>query len=301
MLISIIIPCHNSSATIHRAVDSVFSQTYTDWEVIMVNNNSTDDTWVKLINIKKNNPDKAITVLDEKKNGAPAARNKGLYEAKGEWIQFLDADDELLPNKLEKQIQQISDNVDALYSPYYSIKIKGTEQSYIILDDVWKALLMSKIGITSSNLFRKIALLEIGGWDEKLSSSQDAKLVFDMLKNNKIFLPVDILQTNVFATETSITRTDDKEKIKIIIKNYIDLRKDILQFLSNSGKNLTEYQRIYNRVFADCYLWYFENAPFFTFTDYNKKTKDNLVNRLKTNYSFFRKILTNPNLLKNIN
>ncbi|SEH47802.1 glycosyltransferase family 2 protein [Epilithonimonas hominis] len=301
MLISIVIPCHNCSATIHRAVESVFSQTYTDWELIMVNNNSTDDTWVKLINIKKNNPDKAITVLDEKKKGAPAARNKGLYEAKGEWIQFLDADDELLPNKLEKQIQQISDNVDALYSPYYSIKTKDTEQSYIILDDVWKALLMSKIGITSSNLFRKIALLEIGGWDEKLSSSQDAKLVFDMLKNNKIYLPVDILQTNVFATETSITRTHDKEKIKIIIKNYIDLRKDILQFLSNSGKNLTEYQRIYNRVFADCYLWYFENAPFFTFTDYNKKTKDNLVNRLKTNYSFFRKILTNPNLLKNIN
>lgn len=266
----------------------------------MVNNNSTDDTWVKLINIKKNNPDKAITVLDEKKKGAPAARNKGLYEAKGEWIQFLDADDELMADKIKKQIEQIKDNIDAIYSPYNTIRKDRKNPHYIITNDIWAALMMSKIGITSSNFFRKDALLSVNGWDEQMSSSQDSALAFALLKNNGLFLPFDSILTNIYATETSITRTQDIDKIKLIINNYIDLRKDILKCLEQKGIVLQKYKKIYNRVFADCYLWYFENAPIYTWTEYNKKTKDGLTNRLKTNYSFLRKLINNPNILKNI-
>lgn len=300
MLISIIIPCHNSATTIDRAVQSVFSQSWKNWELILVNNNSTDDTWEKLLNIQKSNSTKNIIVLDEKKKGAPAARNKGLYEAGGEWIQFLDADDELLPEKLQTQIAHIDDGIDAVYSPYYSVKINSVNSHYIIKEDIWEALMMSKIGITSSNLFRKEALVSVNGWDENLSSSQDSALAFKLLKMQSAFLALDQIQTNIYATEFSITRTQDKAKIKSIIKNYIDLRKDILKFLEQKGFDIQKYKDRYNRVFADCYLWYFENAPFYTWTEYNGKTKDHFINRLKTNYSFLRKLIINPQIIKNI-
>ncbi|WP_051878127.1 glycosyltransferase family 2 protein [Chryseobacterium sp. FH1] len=300
MLLSIIIPCHNSVTTIDRAVNSVFSQTWKNWELILVNNNSTDDTWERLLDIQKSNSTKNIIVLDEKKKGAPAARNKGLYEAGGEWIQFLDADDELLPEKLQTQIAHIDDSMDAVYSPYHSVKIDSVNSHYIIKNDIWEALMMSKIGITSSNLFRKEALVSVNGWDENLSSSQDSALAFALLKNNSRFSPLDKILTNIYATEFSITRTQDKNKVKSIINNYIGLRKDILLYLETEEYNLNKYKKIYQRVFADCYLWYFENAALYTWTEYNSKTKDHFINRLKTNYSFLRKLINNPKIIKNI-
>lgn len=294
MLISVIIPCYNSAATIERAVNSVFSQTWKNWELILVNNNSEDHTQNILTDIQLSNPDKKITVLEEFKKGAPAARNKGLSKAKGEWIQFLDADDELHPDKLTQQISEINDTTDAIYSPYQSIKNDLVRSHSVIKNDIWEALMMSKIGITSSNLFRKAALISVNGWDENLSSSQDSALAFSLLKNGSRFLPLDYILTNIYATEFSITRTQDKEKIKSIINNYINLRKDILMFLDSGGKDIQKYTKVYNRVFADCYLWYFDDAPFYTFKEYNKNTKDSLINRLKTNYSFLRKLIKNP-------
>lgn len=300
MLISVIIPCYNSAAIIDRAVESVFSQTWENWELILVNNNSTDETWEKLNDIKKNNPEKSIVILDEKKKGAPAARNKGLHEAKGEWVQFLDADDELLPHKIEHQISKISNATDAIYSPYVSVKGDITNSHYIIHADIWEALMMSKIGITSSNLFRKTALLTINGWNEDLTSSQDSALAFELLKKGSRFFALDLVETNIYTTGSSITRTQDKAKIRSIIKNYIDLRKDILAFLEQNGFDLQKYKQVYNRVFADCYLWYFESAPLYTWAEYNLKNKDSIINRLKTNYSFLRKLVTNPKIIKNI-
>jgi hypothetical protein len=191
--------------------------------------------------------------------------------------------------KLQQQIANITEGADVVYSPYHSIKKNGTNSHYIIKDDIWAALMMSKIGITSSNLFRKEAVLSIDGWDETLSSSQDAALAFALLKNDAVFLPLDHVLTNIYATDFSITRTTDKNKIKSIINNYIELRKNILQFLKMKGIDDHKYQRIYRRVFADCYLWYFDIAPFYTWKEYNKNTKDNLIDRLKNNYSFFRK------------
>ena len=73
-MISIIIPCYNCEKYLHRAIESVFSQTYSDYEIILVNNNSTDNT-INIINeYKKKYPD-IIKVLHENKVGAPAARN----------------------------------------------------------------------------------------------------------------------------------------------------------------------------------------------------------------------------------
>ena len=100
MLLSVIIPCHNRSESLHRALKSVFAQTYTNFEVIIVDDGSTDDT-AQLIH---NHFPQCVYIYQTNK-GVSSARNAGIAQAKGEWIAFLDSDDEWLPTKLQIQLQ----------------------------------------------------------------------------------------------------------------------------------------------------------------------------------------------------
>ena len=101
-LVSVVIPCYNVETYIEECLESVLKQTYSEIEIICIENNSEDRTLEKLIQFKDRFPDKII-VDHETKKGAAAARNKGLSLVRGNWIQFLDADDLLMPNKIEHQ------------------------------------------------------------------------------------------------------------------------------------------------------------------------------------------------------
>ena len=187
-MISVIIPCFNSEKFIARALQSVLKQTYSNYEIIVVDNNSSDNTVSIIYDYVQRYPER-IKVLHEYKKGAPAARNKGLYEAKGEWIQFLDSDDELLPDKLKNQIEVAeSSETDVVIGSSYIYKVINNKPEKSIRDvqsdNVWKGLLTSKLGITSANLWRRKAVLAVEGWDENRSSSQEYDLLFRMLKSN---------------------------------------------------------------------------------------------------------------------
>lgn len=104
-MVSVIIPFYNRKATIIRAINSVFNQTYQDFELILINDGSTDDGLNLLDQVKK-----SFRLINQSNLGVSAARNAGIELAKYEWIAFLDSDDEWLPDKLEKQVQFISEN-----------------------------------------------------------------------------------------------------------------------------------------------------------------------------------------------
>ena len=101
MLISIIIPAYNVEVYIEECIHSAFAQTYNPIEVLCIDNNSTDNTWQKIKQLQETYP--SLLIEKELKPDATAARYKGLSLSKGEWIQFLDADDLLLPEKIEHQ------------------------------------------------------------------------------------------------------------------------------------------------------------------------------------------------------
>ena len=98
MKISVIIPTFNRSKTIFRAIDSILKQTYKPYEIIVVDDGSTDGTKDLVINKYP-----SIKYFYQSNNGVSKARNKGVHESKGEWIAFLDSDDEWLPKKLQEQ------------------------------------------------------------------------------------------------------------------------------------------------------------------------------------------------------
>lgn len=100
-LVSIITPSYNTARFIGKTIESVLAQTYTNWEMIIVDDCSSDGTDEIVLNY----PDPRIRYLKNQKNsGAAVSRNYALREAKGKWIAFLDSDDLWLPEKLEKQI-----------------------------------------------------------------------------------------------------------------------------------------------------------------------------------------------------
>ena len=106
-LISIIMPSYNTGKYIEETINSVINQSYKNWELIIVDDCSTDDTNDI---IKKFNDNRIRHFKNKKNSGAALSRNKALREARGKWIAFLDSDDLWLPEKLERQIKFMKDN-----------------------------------------------------------------------------------------------------------------------------------------------------------------------------------------------
>lgn len=129
-LVSIIMPSYNTALYIEETIQSVLNQTYPNWELIIVDDCSTDNTDEVLEKIK----DSRIHYLkNEKNSGAAVSRNKALREAKGQWIAFLDSDDLWMPNKLEKQIQFMKENGYAFsYTNYEEIDVNGNKTGVIV-------------------------------------------------------------------------------------------------------------------------------------------------------------------------
>ena len=119
-LVSIIMPSYNTAKYIAESIKSVLAQTYTSWELLIVNDCSTDNTdeVVKLFL-----SDERIRYFKNQKNsGAAISRNKALREAKGKWIAFLDSDDVWLPEKIEKQIEfMVKNDYHFSYTNYKEI------------------------------------------------------------------------------------------------------------------------------------------------------------------------------------
>ena len=123
-LVSIIMPSYNTARFISETIDSVLRQTYANWELIVVDDCSTDNT-DEVIGAYL--ADERIRYIkNEKNSGAAVSRNRALREARGKWIAFLDSDDLWLPEKLEKQLAFMTKNgYDFSYTNYEEINESG--------------------------------------------------------------------------------------------------------------------------------------------------------------------------------
>lgn len=198
-LVSIIIPTYNRGNIIKETINSVLNQTYQHFELLIIDDGSTDDTKKIVQSIKDNR----ISYFWQENSGLPAkARNEGLKNAKGNYIAFLDSDDLWLPNKLEKQIKMFEKNEDLLL-----VSTNGTvfnqNISYICFPIQknkiisFKELLKENIIINSSVLMKKDVINAIGFLDEerKLKSMEDYDYWLRLLnyKDKSILVLKDLL------------------------------------------------------------------------------------------------------------
>jgi len=182
-MISVVIPSYNAAPVICRAVDSVLAQTYSDYEIIVVDDGSTDDT----AEVVKEYGDR-VRYIYQDNAGSSVARNTGIAAARGQWIAFLDADDEWLPDKLRLQAELLARNPDLRWCATNYIKTDGMRSAPSISPSIIKNALAGREYVesyfleaakdrchasTTTVVVRRDVFAKIGGFDQKFLRGQD--------------------------------------------------------------------------------------------------------------------------------
>mgnify|MGYP006269777953 CR=1 FL=1 len=194
--VSVIIPTYNRKHCVGQAIESVLNQTYRNYELIVIDDASTDGTpeWVKntYLGVERCCPLQLVCLPSNR--GAAAARNEGIRVAQGELIAFLDSDDRWEPEFLEMQVKTLQENTDAIltYCNYTEIQKNGTQfkhnlKPWKIYPDFTHHLLMENV-IHSMSLviIRREALMQTGLLNESLKICHDRELYLRLLRIGKI-------------------------------------------------------------------------------------------------------------------
>jgi len=223
-LVSVIIPTYNRAHLLGGAIQSVLAQTYQDFEIIIVDDNSSDTTQ----DVLKGFCDSRIRCVRlDSHQGAGSARNIGIGRAQGEFVAFLDSDDSWHPNKLSKQLEkfQIASKEAALvYCGFISHSHGGIAKKEFFRERCYEDFLRRASGVsTSSLLIRRSILNEMGGFDTTLESSQDFDLLLRIPKSHRIdYVDEVLLDYNRSGESISCDMEAKIQGIHKIIEKYHD-------------------------------------------------------------------------------
>ncbi len=182
MLISVIIPTFNRASYLPKAVESVISQTYKKWELIIVDDCSTDDSYFSVLPFMK---DKRISYYTLKRDsgsfGVSYARNFGIGKSRGEFLAFLDSDDYWLPEKLEKQLDFMVKNcADICQTEEFWLRkgkiVNPRKIHKKISGNIFEKSLLLCIVSPSAVMIKKSVFNEVGCFDENMPACEDYDL-----------------------------------------------------------------------------------------------------------------------------
>lgn len=234
MLISIIIPTFNRAATLEASLLSVLSQTYSNIEVLVVDDASTDQT----INILGEINDRRLKIIRLSENsGAPNARNIGIENASGVYIAFHDSDDVWLPNKLQEQIKILKTGFSAVFCSY--LRVKSNQVSIIPkllcdqtigLDDL---LIASLIGTPTLIVERSLLERYKLRFDTNLPRFQDWDFAIKLSRYTNIgYQAKPLVVANVSEGSISLNSNNKfKALVSIYKKNAVDISNNVKLFL----------------------------------------------------------------------
>lgn len=182
-LVSIIIPCYNATRFLRQALDSALAQSYDAFEIIVVNDGSTDDFETAIAPYRNH---ARVTIVSQENRGLSAARNRGIQKARGDYLKFLDADDWLAPDALKKQVAAFeNDNalglvycdvvrVDAAGNPLDDYSVANARR--ILNGDILPSLLVGGYFTPNTVLVPRRVLDRVGLFDETLTAREDYEL-----------------------------------------------------------------------------------------------------------------------------
>jgi glycosyltransferase involved in cell wall biosynthesis len=252
--ISVIIPVFNGEQTIRETIHSVLTQTFDDFELIIIDDGSQDSTLTIINSIQ----DARIKVFSYSNAGQPASRNRGIKKAIGNYISFIDADDLWTPDKLEAQLKALQENPQAAVAYSWTEWIDELGQplgrgSYITENgDVFAKLILNDFIANGSNpLIESSAIASVGEFDESLTNAHDwdmwlrlaAQYPFVAVPSPQILYrkSASSMSANVWGMEDSSLRVIEKafiqvpESLQYLKKKSIGNRYKYLTYKSLEG------------------------------------------------------------------
>ena len=248
-LISIIVPCYNAAGYINKCLDSILAQTYTNIEVILIDDGSTDDTGKILDAYKEQDP--RIVVVHQENRGPAATRNVGLDIAKGEYIAFVDSDDYVLPDFCEKRLQYFTGDISMVLTGLIKVDTEGKELSRrpknisereMDSDELYKLLLCGTIkGFLPGVMVKKTVVGDMR-LDESLRFMEDWGFILQLCFNNRFRIRlVDYYGYFYVNNEGSLVHKRTQR-----IPNYEYLDSSLLDTLPDSDQ--LRYRKIKNYI-----------------------------------------------------
>lgn len=205
-LVSIVIPCFNQSHFLTEAIESVQNQTYKNFEIIVVNDGSTDDTSRVASNFAN------VILLEQSNQGLANSRNNGLKKCRGEFVVFLDADDTLLPCALEIGVQMLNKHLNCVFVSGLCQRVDEknkeleTIQPNLFSDDFYESLLRSNYIWSPSNvIYRRNLFQKIEPFDPTLNPVADYELYLRIARQFPIFHHSEIV-TNYRQHQASMSK-----------------------------------------------------------------------------------------------
>jgi len=226
--ISVVVPLYNKEKAIARTIDSILNQTISDFELIVVDDGSTDDS-LKVVQCIK---DKRLRVIHKENGGVSSARNRGIREAKGDYIALLDGDDLWDASFIEEQVRLIEDFPDAGMwgvsiafirdGKYYKWE-QGMGEGYRGYVENYFGTLHNDLFCSSSVVIRKDVFEKVGYFDERISSSEDLDMWYRIiLKYPVVFYDKILVYYNQDAENRVAYDTDVRFPLTKDIKFYFD-------------------------------------------------------------------------------
>ena len=269
-LISIVIPLYNKERFIKETLDSVFNQSFTDYEIIIVNDGSTDSS-VFIVNAID---DQRITVLSNQNKGVSYARNFGISKANSDLIALLDGDDLWEQNHLENLYNLYEKFPDCgLYATAYNKKYfngekikasyNGLAKEYFgIIEDYFSASIKDSIAWTSAVLIPMKTFRKVGVFDEEMRSGQDTDLWIRIaLKDSIAFSSIASSNKIILAPKYHLSYSTNRidrlklfEKFKAVelpttsFKKYMDLNRFSVAIERKIAKDYINYRRLRNGI-----------------------------------------------------
>lgn len=253
-LISVVIPLYNKESVILETVLSVLAQSFTDFEIVVVNDGSKDSSAEIVSRIL----DDRIHLYNQKNSGVSAARNKGVEIARGKYIAFLDGDDSWTPRHLEEiasLIRDYGDDASVFSTNFYrqfpdgDKFINRTEEYRGVVSNYFKSIRKAVLIHTSCVCISKEAILTVGGFDTRFSIGEDIDLWNRLCRRYK--LAYTSKATSIYHIDTpnnsrnrSIDYSRDSARIALrdVNPNVYDIYQATIRYVKHLIKRLINYQ-----------------------------------------------------------
>ena len=242
-MISVVIPLFNKAHTIVNTLKSVFAQTYQNFEVIIVDDGSTDNG---VDVVKSNFNDSRIRIIQQKNSGVSVARNNGAYNAKSDWLTFLDADDEWQPGFLAEIIHLINNhpNVDFVGTGGYHKDAKTGKISPMVMNKyVDKEVVLNyfinpdKMPHLGATAIRKRIFEDVGGFPKNIKAGEDLWLLYKIGLQSKIAYSGKSLHVYVGNVEGQTTKVLNSPQDALMgQKISASIMSDIYEKCEKNGK-----------------------------------------------------------------